>query len=71
MIRGQIASDHVPGTSYAEDINSLWGLRERLCSQAYPGYRNTQIYPEACRKCGNCAYGKRLLELIEKGKIKV
>lgn len=71
MIRGQIASSEVVGASYAEDIKSLWGLRERLCSKAYPGYRNTKIYPEACRACGHCAYGKRLLELIEKGMIKV
>lgn len=71
MIRGQIASSEVPGNRYAEEVNTLFGIRERLCSKAYPGYRNTKIYPEACRTCGHCAYGKRLLELIEKGTIKV
>lgn len=71
MIRGQIASSEVQGTSYAEDITTFWGIRDRLCSMAAPRGKKGGIRKEACENCGHCAYGARLLELIKEGKIKL
>lgn len=71
MISGQIAADEVTGSSYAEDITTFWGMRKRLCSMAAPDDKSRKIYPEACRNCMMCGYGKQLLKLIEEGRIKV
>ena len=71
MIAGQIASSDVIGTCYAEDITTFWGMRQRLCSMAAPDDKSKKIYPDACRRCGHCAYGRQLLKLIEEGRIKV
>lgn len=72
MIAGQIAADEVVGSNYAEDVTTLWGIRQKLCSMALTdSKRSKTIRPEACRKCGHCAYGKQLLKLIAEGKIKV
>lgn len=72
MIAGQIASNDVVGVSYAEDIESLWGMRQRLCSMAAPeNSRSGKIHPEACERCMGCGYGKQLLKLIREGKIRL
>lgn len=71
MIRGQIAASEVVGVSYADDINTYWGIRDRLCSMAAPQCRYGGIYPDVCERCDGCAYGRRLLELIKEGKIKL
>lgn len=71
MMAGQIAASDVVGVSYAEDITTLWGMRQRLCSMAAPVSRDRRIYPEACERCMGCGYGKQLLKLIQEGKIKL
>lgn len=70
MIRGQIASNEMLGTVYAEEINTLWPLRKRLCSLALPE-GSKEIRADMCRICRMCAYGERLLQLIDEGKIKL
>lgn len=71
MIAGQIAADEVIGSSYAEDVTTVFALKQKLCSMAAPGDKPQNIYPEVCRRCGHCAYGRQLLKLIEEGRIKV
>ena len=71
MIAGQIASRDVVGVCYADEVTTVWGLRQRLCSMAAPDNKSRKIYPDACRKCMHCGYGKQLLKLIEEGRIKV
>lgn len=72
MISGQIAADNVVGVSYADDIQTLWGMRQRLCSMAAPeNSRTSRIYPDVCKRCMGCGYGKQLLKLIAEGRIKL
>lgn len=46
----------------AADINTISGLKSKLCSR---GYRNSKFYPEKCASCQGCCFGIRLIELLE------
>lgn len=70
MLRGQIASDIVMNaSSFPEKFKKVDKLKKHLCSLACPGDGDGQVYPEQCRRCMCCGYGKRLLQILaeEKG----
>lgn len=72
MLRGQIASDPVLNVgSYPESFKRVKKLKKHLCSLAYPGTADGQVYPEQCERCMCCGYGKRLLQILAEGEGKL
>ena len=65
MLRGQIAADIVmKASSFPEKFKKVDKLKKHLCSLACPGDGDGQVYPEQCKRCMCCGYGKRLLQIL-------